>query len=603
MSNELMNCYVFFGAGNIGMAAIDYIGSDKIECFVDNDPQKDGKTLGGILIRDYALYRDQIGDKQVVITVAQEREEEIEEQLKKDGLQSIRFSVLKRQIIKKRIQERPDYLGIYKNAIQWIKTHTIPKEGIINSTQSPKSYPEVTGYYIPTLLRWGYRDLAIQYAKWLCSIQKADGSWYDTGDSAPYVFDSAQILKGLIEIREILPEVDASIVSGCDWIISNVQENGQLKTPCSDAWGEDKDTCDEVIHLYCLSPLMEAAEIFGKPEYREKARKVYSYYIKEFNDKIMNFRLLSHFYAYLMEALVDIGEIETAKEAMRNIEKFQKADGAVPGYNNVNWICTPGLFQLALVWYRIGDLERGDKAFAYACKLQNKTGGWFGSYPSTDFPDEINTYLPDAEISWAVKYFLDALYYKGIAEFDQCTEIFLDTIDSDDGRYVVMREEIKKSVAIESKQLSILDVGCGKGRYIKRLMQDFSEEQYYAVDLCKYVMASALDESVDQRAGTLTCLPYEDDLFDVVYTCEALEHSIDIPNAIKEMARVTRKGGKIIVIDKNVKDLGSLEIAKWEQWFDEEELSLLMRNYCTSVEVSHDLRGDGRFSAWVGIVA
>ena len=44
-------------------------------------------------------------------------------------------------------------------------------------------YPEVTGYYIPTLMRWGFTDQAESYAKWLISIQHSDGAWYDTEGS------------------------------------------------------------------------------------------------------------------------------------------------------------------------------------------------------------------------------------------------------------------------------------------------------------------------------------------------------------------------------------------------------------------------------------
>ena len=39
-----------------------------------------------------------------------------------------------------------------------------------------------------------------------------------------------------------------------------------------------------------------------------------------------------------------------------------------------------------LTWYKLGDIERGNKALTYAAKLQNETGGWFGSYAVIDNP-------------------------------------------------------------------------------------------------------------------------------------------------------------------------------------------------------------------------
>lgn len=122
--------------------------------------------------------------------------------------------------------------------------------------------------------------------------------------------------------------------------------------------------------------------------------------------------MLSHFYAYVMEGLVDIGESEIAREAMKKIAILQRESGAVPAYKDCSWVCSTGLFQLAIVWYKLGENERGNRAFEYACKLQNKTGGWFGSYLVKENPKENNTYFPMSEISWANKYFLDAYYLR-----------------------------------------------------------------------------------------------------------------------------------------------------------------------------------------------
>ena len=99
-------------------------------------------------------------------------------------------------------------LDNFNRAILWIRNNTISGNGITVTSKVKVIYPEVTGYYIPSLLQWGERDLAISFAKYLCSIQKEDGSWYDSTDTDPYVFDSAQILKGLVAIRKIMPEVD-----------------------------------------------------------------------------------------------------------------------------------------------------------------------------------------------------------------------------------------------------------------------------------------------------------------------------------------------------------------------------------------------------------
>lgn len=313
-------------------------------------------------------------------------------------------------------------LFYFNRTLNWIHNNTIDGKGITVTSKKRVIYPEVTGYYIPSLLQWGERELALAYARHLCAIQKEDGSWYDSADRAPYVFDSAQILKGLIAIRPLLPEVDEHIIRGCDWILSNMQPDGRLTTPDKGAWGNNEDFCSELIHIYCLSPIREAGQIFNKPEYLDAVDKILAYYKREKLDRIENFSLLSHFYAYVMEGLYDLGEIDLCRASMLRLEAYRNKKGGIPGLKDVPWVCSTGLFQLAIVWYKLGDLERGNSLFYYALSLQNKSGGWYGSYPAPSLFAPLYRgrkkpyYFPDEEISWACKYFLDALAWKNKLE-------------------------------------------------------------------------------------------------------------------------------------------------------------------------------------------
>jgi len=600
--------YIVFGAGSYGRQAIELLGKENIVFFIDNAPKKMGCRIQDIEVLSLKEVKDKLQDYSIIIAVSEKYQREVEQQLKDVGIASfVTLDEVKVEFVRKRIAHRVNYIVSYNRAINWILKHSVDKEGIICNTNLLKCYPEVTGYYISTLLRWGYRDLAVEYAKWLCSIQKKDGSWYDTNNMDPYVFDTAQILKGLLAIREIMPYVDENIQRGCDWILSNVQFDGKLVTPSKKGWGVDEDTCSELVHLYCLSPLVEAAAIFNRPEYEENAYKVLSYYKEHYKDKIINFSLLSHFYAYVMEALLDMGETELAREAMENLARYQKESGAVPAYHNVDWVCSTGLFQLALVWFRLGNLERGNAAFRYACKLQNPSGGWYGSYLSEENVGETNDYFPASEISWAVKYFLDALYYKNLAEFNLYADTFLPSIDRKDGRYIIVRDEIVRLAGAEERNLKVCDVGCGKGRYLRNLSEDVPRNSYYGVDLSESVLKYMEDDRIEKKQGSLTDIPYPDNTFDVVYACESLEHAVDIHSAVKEMARVTRPGGIIIVIDKNKEALGRLDISEWETWFDLKELSEIMGNFCSGVDVKRDIPYEGKtndnlFAAWVGKV-
>lgn len=598
---------VLFGAGEYGKKAIQMLGAENIEYILDNDRKKWGKTIGNVTIYGIEEKLGSLKGYQVAVTVSPAYQAEVTSQLSRLGVKElVSYEEIQEKYIRQKIERRLDYIRIYQKTIRWIQENTVDGHCVICHTDKRCGYPEVTGYYIPTLLRWGYRELALSYAKWLCEIQKPDGSWYDADGTAPYVFDTAQIIKGLLAIRELYPAADPCIIKGCDWVISNMEETGRLRTPVMDAWGDSR-TCSELIHLYALSPLVHAAEVFHMPKYQEAACRILGYYKENCIEEIMQLGLLSHFYAYVMEGLLDLGEEALVRKAMEKVAGVQKESGAVPAYHDVDWVCSTGLFQLALVWFRLGEGERGRRAFTYACKLQNDSGGWYGSYLSEENRKEVNTYFPSSEISWAAKYFLDALYWKNKLEFEEQAPQFKNTLKVTDGRYMLIEEAVREICEGAAGTCpKIADIGCGKGAYLKNLLEREPRAAYVGVDLSETVMGYIGLEEIESKQGSLTNIPYADNSFDLTYTCEALEHAIDIERAIVELARVTKPGGIVIVIDKNKDALGRMEIGEWEQWFDETELRDLMLRCCSEVqiakEVGYEAPADGLFYAWTGRV-
>ena len=113
-----------------------------------------------------------------------------------------------------------------------------------------------------------------------------------------------------------------------------------------------------------------------------------------------------------------------------------------------------------------------------------------------------------------------------------------------------------------------------------------------------------LPERIVKENGLLTQIPYDDNIFDITYAVESLEHAIFPENAIKEMLRVTKAGGKVIVVDKSVKALGMLEIDVWEQWFDDEIFENAIKDSESSLKVIDRIpydgyEADGLFKAWI----
>jgi malonyl-CoA O-methyltransferase len=70
------------------------------------------------------------------------------------------------------------------------------------------------------------------------------------------------------------------------------------------------------------------------------------------------------------------------------------------------------------------------------------------------------------------------------------------------------------------------------------------------------------------------------------------------------LARIVRRGGRIVVIDKNAEAWGRLETPEWERWFHSKELERLLKRHCRRVSsqfISYweDVEPDGLFLAWV----
>ena len=313
----------------------------------------------------------------------------------------------------------------FQKAIQWVHANTVEDEGgIIVSRNKRVLYPEVTGYYIPSLLITGESNLASSFAKKLCSIQKPDGSWYDSDNKYPFIFDTGQIIKGLVAILPLLPEVEENIFRGIDWIFSNMNSEGRLIQPNTEIWGKDETHNNDLIHIYVLSPILEAARIFNRSDWTENANRVLDYYINTRRDRIVHYSMFNHFYAYVIEGLIDCGKKDIAIEAMKNFEQYRKPNGGVCAYNDVKWECSTAMFQDAIIWYKLGMKDKGDLTFEHTCSLQNETGGWNGCYEYnimdilksklSRFLKTRRLYMRDDEISWAVKFYLDARYYKNM---------------------------------------------------------------------------------------------------------------------------------------------------------------------------------------------
>lgn len=98
----------------------------------------------------------------------------------------------------------------------------------------------------------------------------------------------------------------------------------------------------------------------------------------------------------------------------------------------------------------------------------------------------------------------------------------------------------------------LLDAGCGKGKFLQKFAQnDFAVTGIEPSELLLNVAVKNNPGFVLKKAS-VTEIPFPDNSFDFVVCIEVLEHIPDINMALREMARVLKPGGKMIIIDKNI---------------------------------------------------
>jgi SAM-dependent methyltransferase len=107
---------------------------------------------------------------------------------------------------------------------------------------------------------------------------------------------------------------------------------------------------------------------------------------------------------------------------------------------------------------------------------------------------------------------------------------------------------------------AVLDVGCGPGALTSELVVRVGAENVTAADPSEAFLEALHDRlpEVEVVRASVESLPFEDDLFDMSLA-QLVVHVIDDPVAgLREMARVTRKGGVIAACVWDFTDGGPL---------------------------------------------
>jgi hypothetical protein len=334
---------------------------------------------------------------------------------------------------------------VLQSLLHWIIEAQSPDGGIAAYysllTGFSKSYPEVTGYIVPTLYdiaRVADDDYAVVAAErathWLLSIQMPSGGFPRglRGETQASVFNTGQILQGLIrayrethrsEIR------DAAIAAG-NWLVETQGADGSWSGA-----GSYQGTAHTYYSMVSWA-LAELSEQTADHRYGQAAERNLDWVLSHFRlsgwidgINLSGHPSFLHFIAYVLQGVIECGILRRRKDAIEAVAKSAwvllrrfETRKFLPGAYDADFksghrfTCLTGNAQMSCVWLRMFEVTDDLRYLNAALKMNEMlkqlipasgrpgiAGGVCGSYPVW------GRYQPLRYISWGCKFFADAL--------------------------------------------------------------------------------------------------------------------------------------------------------------------------------------------------
>jgi ubiquinone/menaquinone biosynthesis C-methylase UbiE len=129
----------------------------------------------------------------------------------------------------------------------------------------------------------------------------------------------------------------------------------------------------------------------------------------------------------------------------------------------------------------------------------------------------------------------------------------------------------------------VLDVGCGGGRTVSKLAAIATRGKVYGIDHSKESVAMAMRTNqqwidiarVDVLQASVSRLPFSDDAFDVITAVETHFWWPALPTDMREVLRVLKPGGRVILIAEVYKGANASISKAAERYSEKTGMALL----------------------------
>lgn len=307
------------------------------------------------------------------------------------------------------------------------------------------SYPETTGYIVPTLINHsklsGNPD-SLKRAKsmldWLVSIQFPDGGFQGSVIGAtpviPVTFNTGQILLGLASgTDEFGDEYRAPMRKAADWLVETQDEDGCWRSHRSPF----TEPTDKAYETHVSWGLFEAARVEPDSKYADAAiaNIQWALSLQNSNGWFRDCCLsepehpLTHTIGYVLRGVVEAYRftrqevyLESSMKTADALIIAQREEGDLPGRldhdwkGTTDWTCLTGNVQIAACWLMLYK-DTGERRYLDAALAANKfvrrtirldgppgiKGAIKGSFPVS------GEYCSYEYPNWAAKFFIDSL--------------------------------------------------------------------------------------------------------------------------------------------------------------------------------------------------
>lgn len=317
------------------------------------------------------------------------------------------------------------------------------------------SYPETTGYLVPTFLALAarladssYQERAARCIEFLRPLQLASGAFpgreVRENRTEPSPFNTAQILCGLHAWYHVTKNVEVlgAARRAADWLVSVQDPDGAFRrhaylgvastyTAHASCWLAEFGR-DIVEPRYELAAARHLDWVLGHQDAQSGWFDLAGFTTEDHQRRIAVTHTIAYTIAGVLTSSVALNRpdgIEAAAKAARAVARRLELLGWLPGRLDHRWrpaadfACMTGNAQMALIWFRLFELQHDARLVNAALKaldlvkrsqpLNTTDPGIRGGIPGSD--PIWGDYIPLALPNWAAKFFIDALLAKPAA--------------------------------------------------------------------------------------------------------------------------------------------------------------------------------------------